>query len=118
MLEQASGLGSQRGLSSYPDPHNIATARTHSWLAIHGKYRSSGFWFAMPDQAPPPGLYQQLLTEGLEQQLRQLQDTLVATDGLDPQEAPRLLARHLANLPALPWNTSAVAPPLSTSWPW
>jgi hypothetical protein len=36
----------------------------------------------MPDQAPPPGLYQQLLTEGLEQQLRDLQDTLVATDGL------------------------------------
>ena len=52
----------------------------------------------MPDQAPPPGLYQQLLTEGLEQQLRQLQDTLVETDGLDPQEAPRLLARHLAGL--------------------
>jgi superfamily II DNA or RNA helicase len=52
----------------------------------------------MPDQAPPPGLYQQLLTEGLEQQLRQLQETLVATDGLDPQEAPRLLARHLAGL--------------------
>jgi superfamily II DNA or RNA helicase len=52
----------------------------------------------MPDQAPPPGLYQQLLTEGLEQQLRDLQDTLVATDGLDPQEAPRLLARHLAGL--------------------
>jgi HKD family nuclease len=52
----------------------------------------------MPDQAPPPGLYQQLLTEGLEQQLRELQETLVATDGLDPQEAPRLLARHLAGL--------------------
>ncbi len=52
----------------------------------------------MPHQAPPSGLYQQLLTEGLEQQLRQLQDTLVATDGLDPQEAPRLLARHLAGL--------------------
>ena len=52
----------------------------------------------MPNQAPPPGLYQQLLTEGLEQQLRQLQETLVETDGLDPQEAPRLLARHLAGL--------------------
>lgn len=39
----------------------------------------------MPDQPPPPGLYQQLLTEGLEQQLRDLQGTLVATDGLDPQ---------------------------------
>ena len=52
----------------------------------------------MPDKAPPPGLYQQLLTDGLEQQLRQLQQTLVATDGLDPQEAPRLLARHLAGL--------------------
>jgi superfamily II DNA or RNA helicase len=52
----------------------------------------------MSDQAPPPGLYQQLLTEGLEQQLHQLQETLVATDGLDPQEAPRLLARHLAGL--------------------
>jgi len=52
----------------------------------------------MPDQAPPPGLYQQLLTEGLEQQLQQLQETLVATDGLDPHEAPRLLARHLAGL--------------------
>lgn len=52
----------------------------------------------MPDQAPPPGLYQQLLTEGLEQQLRQLQETLVETDGLDPQESPRLLARHLADL--------------------
>ena len=52
----------------------------------------------MPDQAPPPGLYQQLLTEGLQQQLRQLQETLVATEGLEPQEAPRLLARHLASL--------------------
>lgn len=52
----------------------------------------------MPDQVPPPGLYQQLLTEGLEQQLRDLQATLVATDGLDPYEAPRLLARHLAGL--------------------
>ncbi len=52
----------------------------------------------MPDQAPPPGIYQQLLTEGLEQQLRDLQATLVETDGLDPQEAPRLLARHLAGL--------------------
>jgi len=52
----------------------------------------------MPDQAPPTGLYQQLLTEGLQQQLRQLQTALVATDGLDPQEAPRLLARHLAGL--------------------
>ncbi len=39
----------------------------------------------MPYQTPPPGLYQQLITEGLEQQLRALQDTLVATDGLDPQ---------------------------------
>ena len=52
----------------------------------------------MPSQHLPPGLYQQLLTEGLEQQLRQLQETLFATDGLDPQEAPRLLARHLAGL--------------------
>lgn len=52
----------------------------------------------MPDQATPPGLYQQLLTEGLQQQLRVLQESLVATDGLDPQEAPRLLARHLAGL--------------------
>jgi hypothetical protein len=43
----------------------------------------------MPDKAPPPGLYQQLLTEGLEQQLRDLQETLVETDRLDPQEAPR-----------------------------
>ena len=52
----------------------------------------------MPSQHLPPGLYQQLLTEGLEQQLSDLQETLVATDGLDPQEAPRLLARHLAGL--------------------
>ncbi len=52
----------------------------------------------MSDQAPPPGLYQQLLTEGLEQQLRELQATLVETESLDPQEAPRLLARHLADL--------------------
>lgn len=52
----------------------------------------------MPHHSPPPGLYQQLLTEGLQQQLRDLQETLVATDGLDPQEAPRLLARHLAAL--------------------
>ena len=43
----------------------------------------------MPDQAPLPGLYQQLLTEGLEQQLRDLQESLDATDGLDPQEAVR-----------------------------
>ena len=43
----------------------------------------------MPDQAPPPGLYQQLLTEGLEQQLRDLQDTLVAwPDRNDPLAHP------------------------------
>ena len=52
----------------------------------------------MPDQAPPPGLYQQLLTEGLEQQLSLLARELYDNDGLDPQEAPRLLARHLAGL--------------------
>jgi HKD family nuclease len=66
-----------------------------------GSFRSTPFPSAcppLPHQPPPPGLYQQLLTEGLEQQLRDLQDTLVATDGLDPQEAPRLLARHLAGL--------------------
>jgi hypothetical protein len=38
----------------------------------------------MPDQAPSPGLHQQLLTEGLEHQLRDLQESLVATGGLDP----------------------------------
>jgi hypothetical protein len=53
----------------------------------------------MPDQVPPPpGLYQQLLTEGLEQQLSQLASDLYDRDQLDPQEAPRLLARHLAGL--------------------
>lgn len=52
----------------------------------------------MPDQAPPPGLYQQLLTEGLEQHLSLLASDLYNKDGLDPQEAPRLLARHLAGL--------------------
>jgi superfamily II DNA or RNA helicase len=52
----------------------------------------------MPDQAPPPGLYQQLLTERLEQQLNLLASGLYDKDGLDPQEAPRLLARHLAGL--------------------
>ncbi len=52
----------------------------------------------MPDQAPPPGLYQQLLTEGLEHQLSQLARELYDKDDLDPQEAPRLLARHLADL--------------------
>mgnify|MGYP006982889651 CR=1 FL=1 len=86
-------------MSRYPDPHNIATIQSHSWLAIHGNYSSSGGWFPIPDQPPPPGLYQQLLTEGLEQQLRDLQDTLVATDGLDPQEAPRLLARPALHPP-------------------
>lgn len=52
----------------------------------------------MPDKAPLPGLYQQLFTEGLEQQLHDLQETLVGTDSFDPQEGPRLLARHLAGL--------------------
>ncbi len=59
----------------------------------------------MAPQDLPPGLYQQLLSEGLEQQLRQLQEILVATDGLDSQEAPRLLARHLVGLARMPWST-------------
>ena len=43
----------------------------------------------MPDQVPPPGLYQQLLTEGLEQQLRDLQETPVAwPDRNDPLAHP------------------------------
>jgi hypothetical protein len=58
-----------------------------------------------PNQTLPPGLYQQLLKESLEQQLRNLQETLVETDGLNPQEAPRLLARHLAALARMPWST-------------
>jgi len=45
----------------------------------------------MPPQVlPPPGIYQQLLTEGLEEQLRQLQETLIA-DGLDPKD-PRTIS--------------------------
>ncbi|MCP9835450.1 MULTISPECIES: DUF3427 domain-containing protein [unclassified Cyanobium] len=52
----------------------------------------------MTDQLSPPGIYQQLLTEGLEQQLNLLASDLYKKDGLDPQEAPRLLARHLAGL--------------------
>ena len=54
----------------------------------------------MTNQAPPPGLYQhqQLLTEGLEQQQSLLARDLYDKDDLDPQEAPRLLARHLAGL--------------------
>ena len=40
MLEQASSLDRQCWLSRYPDPHNIATARSHSWLAINGKQQS------------------------------------------------------------------------------
>jgi hypothetical protein len=24
-------------MSGYPDPHNIATAQSDSWLAVHGK---------------------------------------------------------------------------------
>ena len=52
----------------------------------------------MTDQLSPPGLYQQLLTESLEQQLSLLASDLYDKDGLDPQEAPRLLARHLAGL--------------------
>jgi hypothetical protein len=34
-----------------------------------------------------------------------VQETLVATDGLDPKEDPRLLALHLAGWPASPWST-------------
>jgi superfamily II DNA or RNA helicase len=52
----------------------------------------------MLSQHLPPGLYQQLLTEGLEQQLSLLARDLYDKDGLDPQEAPHLLARHLAGL--------------------
>ncbi len=52
----------------------------------------------MPNQAAPPGLYQQLLTEDLEQQLSLLARDLYDKDDLDPQEAPRLLARHLGAL--------------------
>jgi hypothetical protein len=37
LLEQASGIGRQYWLPGYPDPHNIATAQSDSWLAIHGK---------------------------------------------------------------------------------
>ena len=59
----------------------------------------------MPEQAPPPGLYQQLLTEGLEQQLRDLQETLGATDDLHPQEAPACWPGTWRVWPALPWST-------------
>ena len=52
----------------------------------------------MTDQPPAPGLYHQLLTEGLEQQLGLLAADLQTKGSLDPQDAPRLLARHLANL--------------------
>lgn len=52
----------------------------------------------MPDQPPTPGLYQQLLTEGLEQRLSLLERDLYDKNIIDPQEAARLLARHLADL--------------------
>jgi hypothetical protein len=55
--------------------------------------------------SPPLGLYQQLLTEGLEQKLHQLKEILVATDGLDPQEAPRLLSGNWRLWPASLWST-------------
>ena len=56
----------------------------------------------MPDQAPLPGLYQQLLTEGLEQQLRDLQESLDATDRLIHWK-PRACWWRVWH--ALPWST-------------
>ena len=45
-----------------------------------------------------PGLYDQLLTEALGQDLAELQPELQALDLLDPEEAPQRLSRHLAAL--------------------
>lgn len=79
MLEQAFGLDRQCSPSRYQDPHNIATARSHFWLVIHGNNRSSEAVLPCPTRPHTPCLYRQLLTEDL-----------------DPQEAPSLLVRHLA----------------------
>jgi hypothetical protein len=59
----------------------------------------------MSDQAHPPGLYQQLLTEGLEQQLRDMQETLADTDGLESQEANACSRGTWRTQPSLPWST-------------
>ena len=45
-----------------------------------------------------PGLYQQLVTAGLEQQLRLIPGELVQRDSLEPDEAHETLSRHLAGL--------------------
>ena len=76
-------VGSLQSFPSRPSSCSLPSPSTCTLLPL-GAFPASGNQ-SMPDQAPPPGLYQQLLTEGLEQQLRDLQGTLVATDGLDPQ---------------------------------
>jgi hypothetical protein len=73
-------------------------------MAIHGNIQKPRR-VATPCPTWPPGLYQALLAECLEQQLLQLQETLVATYGLVSQEAPHLVALHLAALARMPWST-------------
>ncbi len=45
-----------------------------------------------------PGLYEQVVTEALHQQLKTLAETLVERESIDPEELPRRLAHHLKSL--------------------
>lgn len=46
----------------------------------------------------PPGLYEQVLTEGFEEQLRKAEDLAAAISKLDPDEAHLFLGQHLYRL--------------------
>lgn len=46
----------------------------------------------------PPGLYEQVLTEGLEEQLRKAEDLAAVLSRLDPDEAHLFLGQHLYRL--------------------
>jgi hypothetical protein len=46
----------------------------------------------------PPGLYEQVLTEGFREQLRRAKDLVVATSQLDADEAHLFLSRHVHGL--------------------
>lgn len=46
----------------------------------------------------PPGIYEQLVTAGLDRRLRQVSPTLVDREPLDPGDAEEVLARHLGDL--------------------
>jgi hypothetical protein len=50
----------------------------------------------MPDL--PPGLYEELVTDGLDRRLRLVDPALVERGPLDPGDAHEVLARHLGEL--------------------